>query len=92
MPLQDVDGVEAPLRATLAGEHGPAEPVVVVEGGRAEWVGGADPLGRGTGDDRVRLGCVRDLGLAGGHALLAPLATGVAAAVALERKERKNVK
>ena len=37
LPLQDADGVEAALRAAAPPEHGAAEAVVVLQGGRALW-------------------------------------------------------
>ncbi len=87
MTFEDVDGVEATLCATFAGEHGTAEAVVVVEGGGAQRVGGADPLGGGAGDDGVRTCCEGDLGLAWFDALFGPLALLVSAAVTLKKKK-----
>ena len=47
LPPQDADAVHAPVRALAALEHGLAEPIVVLQGGGAEGIGGANPLGRG---------------------------------------------
>jgi len=88
LTFEDVDGVEATLCATFAGEHGTAEAVVVVEGGGAQRVGGADPLGGGgAGDDLVRTWCEGDLSLAWFDALFGPLALLVSAAVTLKKKK-----
>ena len=88
LPPQDVDGVLAAGAALFAVEHGAAVVVVVLEGGGAEGVGGADPLGHAAGYDGLVDG-LNHLGAADLGAEFLVLAVLVAA-VALERKKSEE--
>ena len=44
LSAEDGDGIVATVRALFAGEHGTAEPVVIVQCRRTERVSHADPL------------------------------------------------
>ena len=88
LPPQDVDGVLAAGAALFAVEHGAAVVVVVLEGGGAEGVGGADPLGHAAGYDGLVDG-LNHLGAADLGAEFLVLAVLVAA-VALERNKSKE--
>ena len=90
LALKDLDGVDAAVRAFAASEHGAAEAVVVLEGGGALRIRGADPLRGGARHHRVRVGGDRHLRGARRDVGLGRFAEVVAGAVALEKNKKKR--